>query len=139
MYDKGDPEILLCLTALNEARIDNTQMWRDFTSEHNMARMDRDSLGIACWVGGWWKFKDREDIDKGIDDEKPSIKKAKEKRKNKVCRDGTHRQSIVYVACEDCGKERWVQAIHGIARAHRCRSCENKRRVIIKTSLTCNG
>uniref|UniRef100_A0A6M3KYU1 Uncharacterized protein n=1 Tax=viral metagenome TaxID=1070528 RepID=A0A6M3KYU1_9ZZZZ len=34
-------------------------------------------------------------------------------------------QKLIWAACEDCGKGRWVQAIKGVPKHHRCLACHN--------------
>jgi len=34
-------------------------------------------------------------------------------------------QKYMWVACTDCGKERWVRVLHGKPEEHRCWSCAN--------------
>lgn len=36
--------------------------------------------------------------------------------------------SVIWAACETCGKERWVQVTHGEPKSHRCHSCVNGER-----------
>lgn len=40
------------------------------------------------------------------------------------------RTKHIYHACEDCGKERWIQFIKGEPNHKLCKSCASKRRVV---------
>ena len=54
----NNPYVWLLLAILDKAKKGNTQMWKDFEKEHDLAKRSIDSFDTALWVTEWWHRKD---------------------------------------------------------------------------------